>query len=53
MILCPKKQAPAPFARLRGEYRVQLLVKSRRKQMRGVIDSGLQSLEKAIMICAP
>jgi primosomal protein N' (replication factor Y) len=40
--------APAPFARLRGEHRVQLLIKSRsRKQMRGVIDSALQSLEKA------
>jgi primosomal protein N' (replication factor Y) (superfamily II helicase) len=39
--------APAPLARLRGEYRVQLLVKSRsRKQMRGVIDEALAALEK-------
>jgi primosomal protein N' (replication factor Y) (superfamily II helicase) len=39
--------APAPLARLRDEYRVQLLVKSRsRKQMRGVIDEALTSLEK-------
>src|SRR5215831_5984095 len=40
--------APAPFARLRGEYRVQLLVKSRsRKQMRAVIDEALATMEKA------
>jgi primosomal protein N' (replication factor Y) len=40
--------APAPFARLRGEHRVQLLIKSRsRKQMRAVIDSALQALGKA------
>jgi primosomal protein N' (replication factor Y) len=40
--------APAPFARLRGEHRVQLLIKSRsRKQMRAVIDSALQTLGKA------
>ena len=40
--------APAPLARLRGEYRVQLLVKSRsRKQMRAIIDRGLESLENA------
>ncbi len=40
--------APAPFARLRGEHRVQLLIKSRsRKQMRTVIDAALQTLEKA------
>lgn len=39
--------APAPFARLRGEHRVQLLIKSRsRKQMRAVIDAALQTLEK-------
>ncbi len=38
--------APAPFARLRGEHRVQLLIKSRsRKQMRAVIDSALQTVE--------
>jgi len=40
--------APAPFARLRGEYRIQLLIKSRsRKQMRAVIDQALKSLEAA------
>ncbi|HEY6045866.1 MAG TPA: primosomal protein N' [Pyrinomonadaceae bacterium] len=40
--------APAPLARLRGEYRVQLLVKSRsRKQMRTVIDRAFESLEQA------
>ena len=40
--------APAPFARLRGEHRIQLLLKSRsRKQMRAVIDESLPSLEKA------
>jgi primosomal protein N' (replication factor Y) len=40
--------APAPLARLRGEYRVQLLVKSRsRKQMRAVIDQAFDSLGKA------
>ncbi len=40
--------APAPFARLRGEHRVQLLIKSRsRKQMRLVIDAALQAMEKA------
>jgi primosomal protein N' (replication factor Y) len=40
--------APAPFARLRGEHRVQLLIKSRsRKQMRGVIDAALETLQKA------
>ena len=39
--------APAPFARLRGEHRVQLLVKSRsRKQMRAVIDAAMKALEK-------
>jgi primosomal protein N' (replication factor Y) len=39
--------APAPLARLRGEYRIQLLVKSRsRKQMRGVIDEAMAALEK-------
>ena len=40
--------APAPFARLRGEYRVQLLIKSRsRKQMRAVIDQALKSFQEA------
>jgi primosomal protein N' (replication factor Y) len=39
--------APAPFARLRGEHRVQLLIKSRsRKQMREVIDAAMKALEK-------
>jgi primosomal protein N' (replication factor Y) (superfamily II helicase) len=39
--------APAPLARLRGEYRVQLLLKSRsRKQMRAVIDRAFEALEK-------
>lgn len=40
--------APAPFARLRAEYRMQILVKSRsRKQMRAVIDAALAALEKS------
>jgi primosomal protein N' (replication factor Y) len=40
--------APAPLARLRGEHRIQLLIKSRsRKQMRAVIDAALQSLREA------
>jgi len=40
--------APAPLARLRGEYRVQLLVKSRsRMQLRAVIDEALASMETA------
>src|SRR6266849_5142222 len=40
--------APAPFARLRGEHRVQLLVKARsRKQMRAVIDAGMKAFETA------
>jgi primosomal protein N' (replication factor Y) len=39
--------APAPFARLRGDYRIQLLMKSRsRKQMRAVIDQALKSFEE-------
>jgi len=39
--------APAPLARLRGEHRVQLLVKSRsRKRMRAVIDAALAAMEK-------
>jgi primosomal protein N' (replication factor Y) len=38
--------APAPFARLRGEHRIQLLVKSRsRKQLRSVIDAALAAVE--------
>jgi primosomal protein N' (replication factor Y) len=40
--------APAPFARLRGEYRIQLLIKSRsRKIMRAVIDNALKNFEEA------
>ncbi|PYS35578.1 MAG: primosomal protein N' [Acidobacteria bacterium] len=40
--------APAPLARLRGDYRIQLLVKSRsRKQMRGVIDAAMKSMEES------
>jgi len=40
--------APAPFARLRGEYRIQLLIKSRsRKQMRAVIDEALRLFEES------
>jgi primosomal protein N' (replication factor Y) len=40
--------APAPFARLRGEFRIQLLIKSRsRKQMRAVIDQALKNFEEA------
>jgi primosomal protein N' (replication factor Y) len=40
--------APAPLARLRGEYRIQLLVKSRsRRRMRAVIDQALKSFEEA------
>jgi primosomal protein N' (replication factor Y) len=40
--------APAPFARLRGEHRVQLLVKARsRKQMRAVIDQAMKNFEAA------
>ncbi|HMH43635.1 MAG TPA: primosomal protein N' [Pyrinomonadaceae bacterium] len=40
--------APAPFARLRGEHRIQILVKSRsRKQMRAVIDEALKNFEDA------
>jgi primosomal protein N' (replication factor Y) len=39
--------APAPLARLRNEFRVHLLIKSRsRKQMRGVIDRAFAVLEK-------
>jgi len=40
--------APAPFARLRGEHRVQLLVKARsRKVMRAMIDEALRTFEEA------
>ena len=46
--------APAPFARLRGEHRIQLLVKSRsRKQMRAVIDEAMKRFEEKLgTICA-
>ncbi len=37
--------APAPLARLKGEYRIQLLVKSRnRRQLRKVIDTALTAV---------
>ena len=37
--------APAPLARLKGEYRIQLLVKSRsRRQLRNVVDTALHAL---------
>lgn len=40
--------APAPFARLRGEHRVQLLIKSRsRKQMRAIIDAAMETVGKS------
>jgi len=40
--------APAPLARLRGEHRIQLLIKSRsRKQLRAVIDQGISAFETA------
>jgi len=38
--------APAPLARLRGEHRIQILIKSRsRKQLRKVINDALKQLE--------
>ena len=37
--------APAPLARLKGEYRIQLLVKSHsRRQLRNVVDTALHAL---------
>ncbi|MGH9961005.1 MAG: hypothetical protein ACREBC_28445, partial [Pyrinomonadaceae bacterium] len=37
--------APAPLARLKGEHRIQLLVKSRnRRQLREVVDRALASV---------
>src|SRR5438046_2794330 len=40
--------APAPFARLRGEYRIQILIKSRsRKQMRALTDEAMKTFEEA------
>ena len=39
--------APAPLARLKGEYRVQLLIKCRnRLQLRKIIDDALKSLSE-------
>jgi primosomal protein N' (replication factor Y) len=40
--------APAPLARLKGNYRIQLLVKSRnRRQSRNVIDTALRAVADA------
>jgi primosomal protein N' (replication factor Y) (superfamily II helicase) len=40
--------APAPLTRLRGEYRIQTLIKSRsRKQLRKLIDEALAQMETA------
>jgi len=37
--------APAPLARLKGEHRIQLLIKSRsRRRLREVIDAGIAAL---------
>lgn len=37
--------APAPLARLKGEHRIQLLVKGRsRRQLRSVVDAGLSGV---------
>ncbi len=37
--------APAPLARLKGEHRIQLLVKARsRRQLRNVVDSALEAM---------
>jgi primosomal protein N' (replication factor Y) len=39
--------APAPLGRLKGEFRVQLLVKSRnRQQLRRLIDNALEALRE-------
>ncbi len=39
--------APAPLARLKGEYRVQLLIKCRnRRQLRKIIDGALKALNE-------
>ncbi|MCA1658734.1 MAG: hypothetical protein LC627_05500, partial [Verrucomicrobiaceae bacterium] len=39
--------APAPLARLRGEHRMQILIKSRgRKGLRRVAESAMQQAEK-------
>ncbi len=43
--------APAPLARLKGEYRVQLLIKCRnRHQLRKIIDDALKSLDRKVSI---
>jgi primosomal protein N' (replication factor Y) len=44
--------APAPLSRLKGEFRMQLLLKSRnRRELRKVIDAGLKSVaEKGISL---
>lgn len=40
--------APAPLARLKGEHRIQLLLKSRsRKRLRGVIDAALNAMTQS------
>jgi primosomal protein N' (replication factor Y) len=39
--------APAPLARLKGEYRIQLLIKCRnRRELRRIIDDALQALSE-------
>jgi primosomal protein N' (replication factor Y) len=39
--------APAPLARLKGEYRMQILAKSRsRRQLRSVIDAAMEKLAR-------
>jgi len=39
--------APAPLARLKGEYRVQLLIKCRnRRELRRIIDEALAALSE-------
>jgi len=40
--------APAPLARLKGEHRIQLLLKSRsRKRLRGVIDAAVSAMTQS------
>lgn len=42
--------APAPLARLKGEHRIQLLIKSRsRRRLRQVIDAGVSRTAKGVM----
>lgn len=39
--------APAPLSRLKGEFRMQLLIKSRnRQQLRAIVDQGLQEMRE-------